>query len=359
MLAGGILSLSDALVTDEDESAFHVDAWSMLADMGCFRYFEFGVGGETIVADMIALGRRFEDGGLTFAVGAQLFGAMTVLEWDLQPSATVLQVRDASRSGMHLAHAISEPESGSDVFSMRSTGVLEGDQIHVVGTKTYVSGGAEAEWALVYVMTDALKGALGGMSAVLLHKNEWTSLGSMEKLGLKSCSISSLAFDVCVPRERIVGVVGGGYRSFMKAMDWERTGLSAVHVGCMERILAKTLDYANNRFQGGSTIANHQAVSFMIAEMKLALETSRVLVEKASATLGRNSGSKERTMAASMAKLHTSENLVEVCKKAMQIHGGAGYIQGVGPERWMRDALASTIYSGTSEIQRKLISGLL
>lgn len=359
MLAQAILSLPDAVVNDADESVFHVGAWSLLAEMGCLRYFEFGAESETVMADMVALGRQFEDGGLTFALGAQLFGAMTLLEWDLQPSSTVAKVRELSRSGMHLAHAISEPESGSDVFSMRSVGVVEGDWIHVFGTKTYVSGGSEAEWALVYVMTDSSKGAMGGMSAILLHKDEWTLLGSMKKMGLRSCSMSSLAFDVRVPRERVVGKVGGGYRSFMKAMDWERTGLSAVHVGTMERVFAKTVAFANLRHQGGCAIAKHQAVAFMIAEMKIAIETSRVLVEKAAATLGHKASSKERTKAAAMAKLHTSEHLVEVCKKAMQIHGGSGYVHGVGPERWMRDALAATIYSGTSEIQRKLIAGLL
>jgi alkylation response protein AidB-like acyl-CoA dehydrogenase len=143
----------------------------------------------------------------------------------------------------------------------------------------------------------------------------------------------------------------------MHAMDWERVGLSAIHVGTMRKVLEKSKTYSKIRTQGGVSNSSHQSVAFQLADMAVATESSELMVRAAAANL--KSSAKQRTLGASMCKLFVSESLVQQCRAAIQLHGGNGYIRGKGPEQWMRDALSSTIYSGTSEMQRGIIAGLL
>lgn len=343
-----------------DEARFHNEGWKALAEVGFFEWFEHGIAASDIMRGMESLGERFEDAGLTFLVGAHLFGSLQVLE---SAGAALPEVQKRvlaeARNGAHIAHAISEPGAGSDVFSMASRAKSNGGTFHIRATKTYVSGLSEAEWMLIYAMTDPEKGALGGLSAFILKRGEWEETGRLEKMGLRSCSMGTLSVDCEVPADRCVGGEGAGYRLFLRAMDWERVGLSAIHVGTMRRVLKRTVDYALLREQSGQPIAEHQAIQFSLAEMTTGLEASSLLVAWAASQLDQKGNSKERTRRAAMAKLQVSETLVDLCRRSVQIHGGAGYVAGVGPERWLRDSLSSTIYSGTSEIQRKLISSFL
>jgi alkylation response protein AidB-like acyl-CoA dehydrogenase len=351
--------IPDKIARHVDETQFHSTGWSALAEIGLFELFKHGFSAVDIMKGMQSLGEHFEDAGLTFLAGAHLFGSMQVLESSGSLPGVQKRALAEVRRGVHLAHAITEPGAGSDVFNMASRATQRGDAFHICGTKTYVSGLAEAEWILMYAMTNPEKGAIGGMSAFLLKKGEWEVTGRLEKMGLRSCSMGTFSIDCEVPSDRCVGGAGAGYRLFLRAMDWERVGLSAIHVGTMRKVLKRTIDYAQLRKQSGQSIASHQAIQFSIAEMATSVEASALLVMWAAEQLDRKGNSQERTRRAAMAKLQVSETFVDICRRAVQIHGGAGYVSGVGPERWLRDSLSSTIYSGTSEIQRKVIFSLL
>lgn len=336
-----------------------VQSWAVLAELDVFRLFELGVGPEEMMEIFFCLGGFWEDAGLCFAAGAHFFGSQVVLEQTSVLSNFNAQALREARAGAHFAHAISEPGSGSDVFSMaaRATCLPDG-RFQIRASKTYVSGAAEADWMLLYAMTDPEKGPLGGLSSFVLKRGEWEITSNLQKMGLNSCSLCSIEVDGVFESERLVGETpGGGYRQFMRAMDWERVGLSAIHAGTMRKVLRRTAKYTQERQQGGIPNSSHQAVAFQLAEMAVAAETSQLMVQHAASMLEKST--KHRSQSAAMCKLHVSEALVDVCRKSIQLHGGAGYVEGVGPARWMRDALASTIYSGTSEMQRKIISSYL
>jgi alkylation response protein AidB-like acyl-CoA dehydrogenase len=161
---------------------------------------------------------------------------------------------------------------------------------------------------------------------------------------------------VYVPGDRALGGVGGGSTVFTTAMDWERALLGATHVGAMERLLELSVRYARTRTASGQPIGKFQAVSHKIADMKVLHEAARLLVYRAAAQL--DSG-RMASMDAAIAKLFVSESLVRVALDTVQVHGGYGYTTEFGLERMLRDALASPIYSGTSEMQRNIIAAWL
>jgi alkylation response protein AidB-like acyl-CoA dehydrogenase len=175
-----------------------------------------------------------------------------------------------------------------------------------------------------------------------------------EKMGLRTAPLGELVFDgVRVGPEAILGGVGGGAMVFTTAMDWERSCLGASHVGTMERLLEQAVAYARTRRQFGQPIGKFQAVSHRIADMKTQLEAARLLVYRSAWRLDHASSA---SLDASIAKLFVSESLVEAALAAVQVHGGYGFMTEYEVERALRDAVGSTIYSGTSEIQRNIIA---
>jgi alkylation response protein AidB-like acyl-CoA dehydrogenase len=176
-------------------------------------------------------------------------------------------------------------------------------------------------------------------------------------MGLRTSPIGELIFeDVYVTADSVLGNVGAGSSIFVHSMDWERILLFATHVGAIERLLEKTIEYARTRVQFGQPIAKFQAISHRIADIKVQLEAARLLVYKAAWQLSR---SRSASLDASIAKLYVSESLVNAAMSAIQIFGGYGYMTEYEIERVLRDGVGSTIYSGTSEIQRNIIAGWL
>ena len=176
-------------------------------------------------------------------------------------------------------------------------------------------------------------------------------------MGLRTSGISELIFEnVFVSDEDIVGGVGGGATVFNHSMEWERIGMAACHVGTMKRLLEKSIEYAQNRKIGAEVIGKKQAVAHRIANMKVQLDAATLLTYKAAINLEK---SKENMINAATAKLFVSEAYANSAIDAMQIFGGNGYMTEYGIERIVRDALGSTVYSGTSDIQKNIISRLL
>ncbi len=173
-------------------------------------------------------------------------------------------------------------------------------------------------------------------------------------MGLRTCPIGELIFDgVEVSSDAMLGEAGGGSVIFSESMDWERICLVACHVGTMERLLEQTIEYAKTRESFGKRIGKYQAVSHRIADMKIRLEAARLMTYRAASRLGI---ARDIALDASMTKLFVSEALVKTAMDTMQLLGGYGFMAEYGVERALRDAMAGTIYSGTSEMQRNNIA---
>jgi hypothetical protein len=253
-------------------------------------------------------------------------------------------------------NAMSEPGSGSDAFALRTTATRTASGFRISGTKTFSSNGPVADVALVFALTDPQKGYHGGITAFIVDVKTpgFRAEKPFEKLGLRTSPIGELALDeVEVGDDAVLGEVGGGARLFTHSMDWERICLFASHVGTMERLLERSVQYARTRSQFGQTIGKFQAVSHRVADMKVRLEAGRLLTYKAAWRL--DSG-RSPSLDASIAKLFVSESLVKTAFDTVQVFGGYGYMADYEVERALRDAVGSPIYSGTSDMQRNIIA---
>jgi alkylation response protein AidB-like acyl-CoA dehydrogenase len=251
---------------------------------------------------------------------------------------------------------MSEPDSGSDAFAMRTKAVSTDGGFRINGTKTFISNGPVADVALTFAVTDSAKGYYGGITAFLVDSDTpGFRVGKpIEKMGLRTSLMSELVYDdVFVPESAVLGGVGGGASIFTHSMDWERVGIFASHVGTMERLLERSIQHARTRQQFGRPIGSYQAIAHRLADMKVQLEAARLLVYKAAWSLEHSRGA---AMDASITKLFVSESLVKAALDAMQVFGGYGYMTEYGLERLLRDAVGSTVYSGTSEMQRTIIA---
>jgi alkylation response protein AidB-like acyl-CoA dehydrogenase len=306
-----------------------------------------------------ALGYGCEDSGLVFSICAHLLSCVVPLAKfgsEDQKRRWLPGLCDGTLIGVH---AMSEPGSGSDSFSMRTRAERQGDGFRINGTKMFISNGPVADVVIVFAITDPAKGYHGGVTAFLVSKDApgFTASKKIEKMGLRTSPFGELSFDdVLVPCDAVVGQVGGGSTMFTHAMDWERICLFASHVGTMERLLEQSIKYARTRTQFGKAIGKFQAVSHKIADMKVQLEAARLLTYRSASRL-----EKTRTvsMDAAMTKLFVSESLVRGAMDTLQVYGGYGYTTEYGVERALRDAIGSTLYSGTSEMQRNIIAAWL
>jgi len=302
-----------------------------------------------------ALGYGCTDGGLAFSVCAHLL-ACVVPVWKHGDDAMKQRYLPDLCAGRLIAvNAMTEAQTGSDPFSMTTRAEPGAGGYRVSGSKIFCSNGPVAKLAVVYAVTDKGKGYHGGITAFLIPTDSaGFSVGQQfEKMGLRTSPISELVLDqVFVPEANIIGKVGGGGPIFAESMDWERALLGACHLGSMQRLLEGSIRYSRTRKQFGQLICKNQAVSHKIADMKVRLEAARWLIFKAASSLD---VSREAGFHAAIAKLFTSEAFVDSARAGIQLMGGYGYMVESEVERVMRDALGSTIYSGTSEMQRNII----
>ncbi len=303
-----------------------------------------------------ALGYGCPDSGLVFSVGAHCSTAAVPI-WKF--GSTAQQARylpglcDGSKIGVG---ALTEPEAGSDAFAMTTTARPDGQGFVLSGTKRYISNAAIADLVVVYAVTDREKGFQGGITAFLVEKDTpGFHVGQrLEPMGLRTVPLCEFTLsDARLGADAVLGGVGGGGIVFSTAMDWERTLLMASHVGTMQRLLEQSIRRARSRKQAGQTIGKFQAVAHRLVDQQVACEAARLLVYRAASHLERG---KSVGLEAAMAKLFTSEAYVEAALAAIRTHGASGYMTGAEPERSLRDAVGSTIYSGTSDIQRNIMA---
>ncbi|MPW26527.1 acyl-CoA dehydrogenase [Alkalibaculum sp. M08DMB] len=253
------------------------------------------------------------------------------------------------------AFGLTEPNAGSDASNQQTTAVLNGDHYLLNGSKIFITNGAHADTYVITAMTDTSKG-LRGISAFIIEKGwEGFSFGPPEnKMGIRGSSTTELIFqDIKVPKENLIGKEGQGFKMAMMTLDAGRIVVAAQALGIAEAALEESIKYVKERIQFKKPLSKQQIIQFMIADMATEVENGRNLVYK-SAWLKDNG--KSFGISSSMAKLYCSEMASRVTNKAIQLHGGYGYIKDYKVERLMRDARITEIYEGTSEIQRTVIS---
>ena len=255
------------------------------------------------------------------------------------------------------AFCLSEPEAGSDAASQRTKAVRDGDHYVVNGAKNFISSGGVADFLVAFVVTDPdAKPKHHGISCLLIDADTpgFKAGKPEEKLGIRGANTSELFFEDCrVPVSNRLGEEGRGFQIAMEVLDAGRIGIAAQALGIAQASLEASRDYALERVQFGKPLARHQAIQFMIADMATRTEAARLLTLKAAVKKHR----KERySLESAMAKLYASETAMWAAHKAVQIHGGYGYIREYNVERYFRDAKITEIYEGTSEVQRIVIA---
>ncbi|MFQ5486799.1 MAG: acyl-CoA dehydrogenase family protein [Desulfobacterales bacterium] len=253
------------------------------------------------------------------------------------------------------AFAMTEPQAGSDPARQTTVAVPKGDHYIINGTKRFITTGKNADIVIVTAKTDVAK-RHRGISAFLVKKGTpGFNIGKMEeKMGLCASDTTDLIFEDClVPGEDMIGDEGEGFKIAMTCLDSGRIGIAAQSMGVAQAALDASVEYAKEREQFGQPISKFQGLRWIIADMATDIEAARQLMFSAASMKDRG---EKYTAQASMAKLFASEMVNRVTAKALQIHGGYGYIKEYPVERYYRDARVFTIYEGTSEIQRIVIS---
>ncbi len=251
--------------------------------------------------------------------------------------------------------ALTEPQAGSDPAALRTMAVRKGDRYVLNGEKIYITNAGVAQVFTVMAVTDRAKG-IKGISAFIVERDfPGLKVGRNElKMGMHGVTTAPVAFNDCeVPAENLLGPEGMGYVQALKTLTYGRVIIAARCVGMMDKLIARCVDYMKVRTQGGRPIAEYQGLQWMLADMAVARDASRLLVGRAIETLSRG---ERGTLEASAAKLFATEALAKVVDDAVQIHGGMGYMREAGIETVYRDARITRIYEGTSEIQRNIIA---
>lgn len=356
--------LNEGLAERDRHGRFSRENWLKCARFGLQGLpmpEEYGGADADIMTTMLimeGLGYACRDNGLIFAINAQM--------WSVQ--LPILTFGTAEQKAKYLpglisgeligAHGMTEPDSGSDAYSLRTRAERVDGGYVLNGSKMFVTNGPTADMALVFATIDPSKGRWG-ITGFLVEKGTpgFTVGNDMEKMGLRTAPLGELILQDCfVPEENRLGREGAGMSIFHSSMEWERSCILASHVGAMERQVEQSVAYARERRQFGQPIGKFQSVANRIAEMKVRLETARLILYKVAWLKKMN---RPATMEAAIAKLYLSECFVQSGLDNIAVHGGYGYMAEAEIERDLRDAIGGTIYSGTSDIQRTIIARLL
>jgi alkylation response protein AidB-like acyl-CoA dehydrogenase len=353
----------DLIRRDRDED-FDREAWKKCAAFGVLglpvspQYGGMGLGITDLISVMEGLGYGTGDQGLLFSINAHLWTntlPISIYGTEEQKQRYLPPLSNGQWIG---ANAASEPDAGSDVFAMRTRAERKGDYYTLNGTKTFVTNAQVADLIVAYATLDPSLGPMGITAFLIERGTRGVSVSKkLEKMGLRTSPMGEVIFENCeVPVSNRLGRDGRGVEVFESSMEWERGCILANYLGVMRRQLERSIGYARTRKQFGKPIGKFQSVANRIVNMKVRLDTCRPLVY-------RIGWLKEHglpaMMEAAVAKLYVSEALIANCQDSIQIFGGYGYMVEQQIERELRDAIGSTLYSGTSEIQRNLIAKCL
>ena len=345
--------------TDGAPGEFDRRAWQACAECGLQGgMIPPELGGQgldlmTFIAGLEQLGEACEDSGLLFSLGAHIFSCeLSILAFgsDKQRKMWLPELCSGKKIA---AIGMAEEQGASDAFSLRTTAAKRGKEYVLNGRKLYVTNGPFCDLALIFARLD---GSTGDIVCLLVPGDNpgMTRSPATPKMGLQGAPFGELVLKDChVPAESRLGSETAGKLVFMSAMEWERGCLLAPMAGAMRRQLDQCITWAKSRQQAGESITRFQAVAHRIVDMKMRLEAARHLLY---AFAWKKQVRRRANMEASMAKLGLSEALVQNALDALQIHGARGYTTGSGVERQLRDALATRIAAGTSDIQKNIIA---
>ena len=364
--------LNHDLEARDRDASFPRECWAKCAEFGLLGLpipTAYGGQGQDLVTTTIAmeaLGHGCRDNGLVFSLNAQMWAVqMPILHFGTEEQKREWLPKLVSGQAIG-AHAITEPGAGSDVFALTSRAervaasgkAAAGYRLN--GAKTFSTNAPVADLALAFAYLE--RGAENkpkALTAFLVPRGTKGVRFSkpIEKMGLRTSPMGEVVFEDCVvPETSRLGPEGAGLAIFNSAMEWERACIFAAHLGAMERLLEDCVEYARQRRQFGQPIAKFESVADRIADMKVAIEAGRFLLYRVGWLKQQG---KSAVLEAALAKLFVSETHVRAALDALQIYGGYGYMKEYPIERELRDALSGTLYSGTSEMQRKIIARCL
>lgn len=349
----------------ERESRFSFEAWKKMADFGMMglpfpeKYGGSEAGVLTTCLGMEAMGRAGVDAGSTMA-----WGASTILcgvpIWLLGNEEQREQYLPKMITGEWIGGmGLTEPNAGSDAAGMQTTAVKKGDKYIMNGSKMFITNGPIGHHFVVMAVTDKDAGHFG-MSAFIVDADfpGFSVSKELDKMGNRASVTSELIFEDCeIPEKNLLGQPGMGFIGVGKTiLEWERSCLIAAGVGGLQFLLNDNVQYSKERHQFGKPIAHFQAMKHKLADMRVAVSATRLLLYRVAWMKDNNQSA---MMEASMNKLMCSEMGMRVCEESVQLHGGYGYMKEYACERAFRDAKLGTIGAGTSEVQRMIIAKML
>lgn len=356
--------LNDNTLKRDKDSAFSVELWRKCGAFGVQGLnipAAYGGQGKDLLTTVLALeaiGYGCRDNGLTFALNAQM--------WSIQPA--ILEFASEEQKLKYLpglcsgeligAYGMTEPDTGSDAYSLKTTAEKVDGGYILNGSKAFITFAPIADFAIVFATIDP-KLRKWGLTVFLVDKGTpgFSSGPMQEKMGLRTAPIGTLKLENCfIPTENRLGPEGAGASIFNSSQEWERACILASQIGAMEHQLETSIRYARERQQFGQPIGKFQSISNRIANMKLRLETARLLLYQAAWLKQSN---KSVMLEAALTNLYMGEVFIESSLDAVRIHGGRGYLTEYEIERDLRDAVAGPIYGGTSDIQRNIIARFL
>jgi alkylation response protein AidB-like acyl-CoA dehydrogenase len=348
-------------VEDDNEGRFPTEGWKALSEWGYFGLpvplDQGGPGLDPLTALLVTegLAEGCADFGLLFSASVQAWVVIVAL----------LRFGSAEQRGRYLpglmdgstigAFAMTEPDSGSDALALRSTArEVDGGWL-LRGRKAFVTNAPVADLVICFARTGEAE-LLGGVSAFLVETNTGgLTCGPPEStMGLRTSPLGEIALDdVYVPRDCLLGKPGRGATVFQGTLSWERTWLTALQIGSLQRQLRETVAYANHRTAFGVPLGGHQVIGHRIVDMHARLEAGRLLVYRAAAALA---AGRSGQVEAALAKLWVSEAALTSSLDSLHVQAGNGYLTSSGVERYVRDAAGGQIYSGTPDLMRNLLA---
>jgi alkylation response protein AidB-like acyl-CoA dehydrogenase len=349
---------------DRDET-FDVDGWQACAEFGVLGWpvpTEYGGSGLDPLTTVIAceaLGYGCVDNGLVFAVDNHLWACVVYLLRHGSPEQKARFLPGLANGALVGAHALTEPDAGSDVLSLTTSARRDGDDYVLDGTKCFISNGPTADLYVVFARTADRSHGQRALSAFLVPR---TTSGVqvrrvIGKAGLRGTLMGEIDFVDCrVPSANLLGAEGAGYQIFTSTIEWERGFMAAPQIGRLRRILETCVEYVGERQQFGRPIGSYQAVSHRLADIQVRLELARLLLYKVGWLKQQG---RMAILESAILKLFTSESLLEGSLSAVRVHGARGYVTDLPIERELRDAVGGVVWGGTSDIQRNVIARLI
>ena len=367
-LRAGLAEWCDALsaghVEQDASGIFPWNKWKLIQECGILRLpFKecWGGLGRDLLTTMYVLeglGYGCRDGGLSFSVSTHLVSTGIPVQSFGSADLKARYLPVICGGDAFGAHAITEPDGGSDALAMRTRARRDGGYYVLDGSKTFVTNGTVADLFVVYARTHPDAGPLGLTAFLVERGTPGFEIGNpITKMGLRTSPLTELFFSECrVPVDNVIGRPGGGFIVLNYVMKWEILCSFVISLGEMEHRMERCIDYARTRKQFGAPIGSFQAIAHKIADMKIGVEVTRKCLFDAAEAVVEN---RKLTTEIAIAKLVASEQNLASATAAIQIFGGNGYMAEYGLEKDLRNAVAGTIYSGTSEIQRNRISSML